>query len=206
MNREPVDNRHPVDFLEPEEEPALTSRALVLARMLDIVFPAPTSQQNQGERFEAAFRRFVAICMIVRPELFGGASQITIAKFTGCTSANLSKLLCSLADQLGIQAPSMESDESRQRRSIGQLKRKKPSSHGVNADAKHQHSVDLAVVQAKKKIQIGKPWTKFERLALWERGLVDDDGNLSPEGQEYLGKGAASPASPPGSGAPVRGH
>jgi hypothetical protein len=190
MNMDHADTRHPVDYMEPLDEDIRTDRAVVLARLLDTVFPRDVAS---GEKFEAAFRRFVAICMIIRPELFGGASQITIARFVGCTSANLSKLLTGLADDLGIRCPSMETDHAREAKSKAQRHRCAPTQHGLTADAKHQHSVDLAINLAKKKLASGKAWSKFEKLALFERGLIDDEHRATAKGKAFF-------ETPPGRG------
>ena len=183
MNMDHADTRHPVDYIEPLDEDTRSDRAVVLARLLDTVFPREVAS---GEKFEAAFRRFVAICMIIRPELFGGASQITIARFVGCTSANLSKLLTGLSDSLGIRCPSMETDQAREAKSKAQRQRSKSVNHGLTADSKHQHSVDLAINLAKKKLANGKPWSKFEKLALFERGLIDEEGRATAKGKSFF--------------------
>ena len=182
---EEADHTHPVDHIEPLDERTMDTRAVVLARLLDTVFPA-ASTQNPGEKFEAAFRRFVAICMIIRPELFDGHSQISIGRFVGCTSANLSKMLSGLSVQLGIRAPSMETDEAREAKRAAQLNRTAATNHGLTAEAKHQRSVDQAVESARKKMVSGKPWSKFERLALLTRALIDDQGEMTEQGRAFL--------------------
>ena len=188
---EEADHRHPVDLIEPLDDETMDTRAVVLCRLLDTVFPSPKSTLPQGERFEVAFRKFVAICMCVRPELFDGQSQITIGKFLGCSSANISKMLTGLSDQLGIRPPSAETDEARAAKSAAQLNRTAATNHGLTAEAKHQRSVDHAVVQAKKKMQTGRPWTKFEVVALSERGLIDDERAMTEAGRAFFGVAAA---------------
>lgn len=174
---------HPVEYLEPLESVRDQYDA---AEFCEKLFDAFYDFKGAGGAtyFQTAFRRFVAITGLVRPDLLRGLSQIKIGEALNCTSANVSKLSYQMARRLGIEGANHQSEEGRQNRREGQLT--KSSTPKSPPRLSHAESVKLACESAKAKVGTRNYWSKFEVQSLRESGLIDEDDLPTSKGKTYF--------------------
>jgi hypothetical protein len=174
---------HPVEYLEPLESVRDQYDA---AEFCEKLFDAVYDFKGAGGAtyFQTAFRRFVAITGLVRPDLLRGLSQIKIGEALNCTSANVSKLSYQMAKRLGIEGANHQSEEGRQNRREGQLT--KSIVPKCPPRLSHAESVKLACESAKAKVGTRNYWSKFEVQSLRESGLIDEDDLPTSKGKIYF--------------------
>jgi hypothetical protein len=182
-NTEDPNQRHPMEYIEPLEDIRNRYDALEFCQKLfDVIFDF--KHHGSETYFQIAFRRFVAITGLVRPDLMRGLSQIKIGEALNCSSANVSKLSYQMARKLGIEGANHQSEQGRHNRRKGQLN--KSSVPKSPPRLSHAESVKLACESAKAKVGTHKYWSKFEVQSLRESGLIDEDDLPTYKGKIFF--------------------
>lgn len=177
---------HPMEYIEPIED-SHDSRAEVIGKLFGIIFPPNRSGKDN---LEAGWLRFICLVMIVKPDLLQGASQTFVAKLAGCTAANVSKYSNEIADKIGMRSGGMKSEFARASYSLAQSRRGKDEEGEERSAVEiHEAAVAKACHMARSKMQTGKAWSRFEKAALFEHGLIDDDEELTTDGIEFFSGG-----------------
>lgn len=177
--------KHPVEYIEPiEETPRFQYDANEFVKKLfDVIYP--NVKLDGKPYYLLAFRRFVVMTSIIRPDLTKGHSQTLLAKYLECTPATFSKQANQIADILGMRSASMKPESSRANYASGQHTRR---ANGDNPNKKQSHAKAIAAAAESARSKIGTRvlWTKFEVSSLIELGYIDNDRKLTGSGEKFF--------------------
>ena len=154
-------------------------------------------------RMTIAFRRFVALTVIVDPSALGRDVPLwKIAEALGITSARFSQLTGQASDDLGgLKHPAMRSDEHRRKCAASregkpsQVAGKRRINRAVSEQPANRYRAaeQVGIHAAINDFRIGRPWSKKQTRLLFAAGLVDSDGILTEQGrvmmQDHMGEG-----------------
>lgn len=121
----------------------------VMRQVLVYCFDVALDKKHGGPRLDMAFRRFVGVVWLLRPELLSYVSLMQLSPRLGVTRAALSKMIRNFGDRWGIRNPLQKNEGSRgiysaaQKRDHWRNRKKKPAAPrgtaGCHAD---EHSAN----------------------------------------------------------------
>lgn len=85
----------------------------VMRQVLVYCFDVPRDKTHGGPRLDMAFRRFVGVAWLLRPELLSYASLMQLAPRLGVTRAALSKMIRNFGDAFGIRCVLQKNESAR---------------------------------------------------------------------------------------------
>ncbi len=183
--RDLADWTHPVDLIEPIEEPDLSEAVKTLQQLIRRVFEVRGAHALPlPRRIEVAFRRFVAIAYLVDQKVVAdGLPALKIAEALGMTRAGFSKLVLEWSDGLlgGFKAAGMKGEAARRAYSAVQQGHKgyrgMKRSDLVTGTAKKDKTLERVRQRVIRNALVdfveGRDWTKADSTALAEAGLID---------------------------------
>jgi hypothetical protein len=131
-------------------EPAVADFAAageVMRLVLVYCFDVVRDRTHGGPRLDMAFRRFVGVTWLLRPELLGYTSLMQLAPRLGVTRAALSKMIRNFGDAFGIRNVLQKAEGARRAYSEAQSKdhwrnraKKKPAAPCETAGCHAEHS------------------------------------------------------------------
>jgi hypothetical protein len=132
-----------------EHEPAPTGFAAAAEIMHDVLiycFDVACDKTYGGPRLDLAFRKFIGVTWLLRPELLNHISLMQLARRLGVTRAALSKMIRNFGDAYGIRNVLQKNEGARRIYSEAQLKdhwrnraKKKPPASEETGGC-HEHS------------------------------------------------------------------
>lgn len=121
----------------------------VMRQVLVYCFDVPRDRTHGGPCLEAAFRRFIGVTWLLRPELLNYVSLMQLSPRLGVTRVALSKMIRNFGDRWGIRNPLQKNEGSRgiysaaQKRDHWRNRKRKPAAPcgtaGCHAD---EHSAN----------------------------------------------------------------
>lgn len=114
MSEEPTDWKHPgdqIDEIDQARAAVESSDGNTLEVIRKLMLMCVPSRQTYGgaRRFEAGWRRMVAICYRVAPELFEGMDHQSVAKMVGLEVRAFRKQLAGVDEMLKARRPAAPS-------------------------------------------------------------------------------------------------
>ena len=186
----------PIDQIEPLPEAGASAAVDALRLVLQEIFRGHGRNQRIV-RTEVAYRRFVSLVWLLRPDLVNGCSQTELAERLGCTRAGVSKIVVGWSESLGVLGAGMKTLDARESyREVQMGHRSYHSKDGcttVNEIGVEKITDSARAAEAKRlaamRVQFkrGQTWRKPDRKLAWRRGLTDAHGSLTDRGKEWAG-------------------
>jgi hypothetical protein len=177
---------HPLELIEPEEDSSDAELVEKLTQILDWFLP---QKPHLSKKLRAGYTKFVAAAWLLRPDLFGGVSQIEVAKQLGISSAAISKYAVRISKELGgFRNGAMRSDHFRavQHQRLKGQPSSKNKTGAPNSVELHEQAVLRAVLKAREHYRKNKPLTTFQRQSLRQVGMLSPDGQLTAKGNRWF--------------------
>jgi hypothetical protein len=114
-----VDGETPPDPMDPAPADFATAGE-VMRQVLVYCFDVPRDKKHGGPRLDMAFRRFVGVVWLLRPELLNYVSLMQLSPRLGVTRAALSKMIRNFGDAFGIRNVLQKAEGARQAYSTAQ--------------------------------------------------------------------------------------
>lgn len=186
-----------LDEIEPEPEKPRDLLAESISAILEECMNrkgfSDSGNQALTPHLESSFRKFIALVLIVRPDLLpGNLPNWRIAEGLGCTRQCLSIHCVNWSDFLGgMKAPGMKSQEARetyrQNKSTGSKRPKRKADRiGGRVDTAMRVHNETTIILAFERFLNGSDFDTRQRTALQEAGLIDSESMFTEAGRERL--------------------
>lgn len=202
------------DFYEILEPSPATERDLVAEALAEVIrlcfvsprgkMPAAASAGVLAKRMESAYRNFVALCYVLKPQsLPGDFHACEIAAALGVSRQAFSLHCVKWSDRLnGMRGPGMKTPEARKsysRHNRRGTKHERPRSQAagigeLRTDPLKAERTACRIAEAVEKFRAGEAWDATDRRLLRIAGFISEGDELTEAGRDLLNGAAPPPA------------